>query len=60
MDAFSLSYSDDSKKKTFHNGGSNRHGLKTLGVNRPQNLWQKGRTNTSKRKSDIPRIASQG
>ena len=35
MDPFSLCYSNDNKKNTFNNDGSNGHGLKTLRVNRP-------------------------
>ena len=30
MDPFSLQYSDDNKKNTFNNSGSNGHGLETL------------------------------
>ena len=34
-DPFSLHYSNDNKNNTFNNSGNNRHGLKTLRVNRP-------------------------
>ena len=39
MGPFSLCYSDDIKKNTFHNGGNKGHGLKkTLRVNRPLDI----------------------